>query len=116
MLMSASKIYLSSCTTDLRKSYRTLCAVVKDQFGEDPLSGSMFVFYNRSYNLLKVLYWHFNGFCLLQKRLEQGRFSLPSLEKGCSKVSLSSYQFQGLLQGLDCWQVKESPKLYYENF
>jgi transposase len=116
MLIPAPKVYLSSGTTDLRKSYRTLCAVVKDRLSEDPLSGSMFVFYNRSCDLLKILYWHLNGFCLFQKRLEKGRFKLPSFPEGCSKLVVTSYQLQGFIQGLDCWRLKEPQPLFYTDF
>ena len=115
MLIPAPRVYLRCGTTDLRKSYRSLCAVVKDHLEEDPLSGSMFVFYNRSRDLVKILYWHVNGFCLFQKRLEQGRFKLPDFPKGSSKLSVTSYQLQGLIQGLDCWQVKEAKPLIYRN-
>jgi transposase len=116
MLIPSPRVYLSAKATDLRKSYRTLCVVVKEHLEEDPLSGSMFVFYNRSGDLLKILYWYVNGFCLWQKRLEKGRFKLSSFTSGCSKVSVTSYQLQGLMQGLDCWQVPEAQPLFYSRF
>jgi transposase len=76
----------------------------------------MFIFYNRSVNRLKILYWHINGLCLWQKRLEKGSFKLPSFPKGSAKISVTSYQLQGLMQGLDCWQVKEAKPLNYRHF
>ena len=114
MLIPATKIFLNTAATDLRKSYQTLSAVVQDRFAEDPLSGSMFIFYNRSHDRLKILYWHLNGLCLWQKRLEKGHFLFPRFSKGENKITISSYQLQGLLQGLDCWQVKEGRRLRYQ--
>lgn len=114
MLIPAPKVFLNTAATDLRKSYQTLSAVVQERFGEDPLSGSMFIFYNRSHDRLKILYWHLNGLCLWQKRLEKGRFPFPRFPKEEPKMVISSYQLQGLLQGLDCWQVKEGRALKYQ--
>lgn len=116
MLIPATKIFLNTCATDLRKSYQTLSALVQDKFAEDPLSGAMFIFYNRSGDRLKILYWHINGLCLWQKRLEKGRFKFPNFSKGCNKMSVTSYQLQGLMQGLDCWQVQEAKPLNYQHF
>jgi transposase len=62
---------------DLRKSFTGLVGLVKRVFGEDPLSGNVFVFINRRGTLIKTLYWDRTGICLFAKRLERGRFRLP---------------------------------------
>lgn len=113
MFLPGFKIYLSTCSTDLRKSYQGLSLLVQERFKEDPFEGGMFVFYNRSHDRLKVLYWHFNGFCILQKRLEKGRFLLPKFKEEMAKLEVSSYQLQGLIQGLSCWQVQEVQGVSY---
>jgi transposase len=65
----------------MRKSFDGLVAMVKSVLGEDPLSGSLFVFFNRRGNYLKLVYWDRTGFCLFAKRLERGRFVLPGTER-----------------------------------
>ena len=45
--------------------------------GEDPLSGTVFVFVDRRGNYIKLLTWDRTGYCLFAKKLEQGRFHLP---------------------------------------
>jgi len=61
----------------MRKQFRGLVAIVRNELREDPLSGSLYVFINRRRNYVKLVYWDRTGFCLFAKRLERGRFSLP---------------------------------------
>ena len=61
----------------MRKSMDALSALVSGQLSLDPFSGHLFAFRNRRRNLVKVLYWDRNGFCLWQKRLEKDRFRWP---------------------------------------
>jgi len=83
---------------DLRKSIDGLVGLVKSVLAEDPLSGSLFVFVNRRGNYVKLVVWDRTGFCLFAKRLERGRFRLPS---GEAKQELSAQVFQLLLDGID---------------
>jgi transposase len=72
-------------------------AVVKSALGEDPLSGSLYVFVNRRGNYLKLLYWDRTGFCLFAKRLEQGRFTIPGFEQ---RQELSERALRLILDGI----------------
>jgi len=82
---------------DMRNSFDGLIAVVQSLLEEDPLSGTLFVFFNRRGNYLKLLVWDRTGFCLFAKRLEQGRFHLPSSE---TKHELSERAFRLILDGI----------------
>jgi hypothetical protein len=73
----------------------------------------LFVFYNKRKDLVKILYWQKNGFCLWQKKLEKGVFSLPPNLSGHS-LEINSYHLQGFIQGLDCWKVKMAQELCYQ--
>ncbi|MDQ7008254.1 MAG: IS66 family insertion sequence element accessory protein TnpB [Acidobacteriota bacterium] len=55
---------------DMRKSFDGLVALVKSVLEEDPLSGTLFVFFNRRGNDLKLVTWDRTGFCLFAKLLE----------------------------------------------
>ncbi|MDQ7088891.1 MAG: IS66 family insertion sequence element accessory protein TnpB [Acidobacteriota bacterium] len=82
---------------DMRKSFDGLVALVKSVLEEDPLSGTLFVFFNRRGNDLKLVTWDRTGFRLFAKRLERGRFQLPS---GSTQQELSEPAFRLILDGI----------------
>ena len=82
---------------DMRKSFDGLVALVRSVLEEDPLSGTLFVFFNRRGNYLKLVTWDRTGFCLFAKRLERGRFQLPS---GSRQQELSEQAFRLILDGI----------------
>jgi transposase len=82
---------------DMRKSFDGLIAVVQGVLEEDPLSGGLFVFFNRRGNYVKLITWDRTGYCLFAKRLEHGRFQLPSSE---ARQEISERIFRLLLDGI----------------
>jgi transposase len=108
------RIHLASTPVDMRKSYQTLSVLVKNVLQRDPFCGHLFVFYNKRKDLIKILYWQKNGFCLWQKKLEKGTFRLPPAFKGHS-LEISPYHLQGFIQGLDCWHLKMAKELHYKH-
>ena len=72
------RILAYSEPVDMRKSFDGLVGVVQSVLQEDPLSGTLFVFFNRRGNYLKLVAWDRTGFCLFAKRLERGRFRFPA--------------------------------------
>ncbi len=96
---SGSKVFLVAGPTDMRKSYDTLAAVVRNVIDSDPLSGHLFVFCNRRRDRLKALIWESSGFWLLAKRLEKGTFVWPDASQ--TKVENSSAELAALLEGLE---------------
>ena len=68
------RVFIKPGFTDLRKSINGLSLVVQNIMKEDPFCNAYFIFCNRRRNLLKIVYWDKNGFCLWLKRLEEERF------------------------------------------
>jgi len=106
-----TKVYLAAGYTDMRKAINGLSMLVEEQLELDPFSGHLFVFCNRRRNMIKVLYWDRNGFCLWQKRLEKHRFRWP--ESWDQVVHLDQRQLNWLLDGLEVQQGRAHSRLSY---
>jgi transposase len=71
------KLYLCATPTDMRKSFDSLAALASQVLHQDPLSGHVFIFRNKTGNRLKLLYWDRDGYAIWYKRLERGVFTWP---------------------------------------
>ena len=72
------RVHLAMGPTDMRKGFDGLSLLVQETLQLDPFSGHLFVFRGKRGDLLKILAWDGQGFCLFAKRLEKGRFTWPS--------------------------------------
>ena len=108
------RVLLYSKPVDMRRAIDGLAAVVADQLNESPTSGCLYVFYNRSGDKLKILYWQRSGFCLFYKRLEKGRFKLPN--PGCQNMTITMQQLRWLLDGLDFTRLRGHKSLSYQDY
>lgn len=80
-LNESGKYYLCTSFTDMRKGFDSLCGLVCSQMERDPLSGEIFIFFNKARTVIKLLHWERGGLVIYHKRLESGRFTLPLYEK-----------------------------------
>ena len=64
----------------------------------DPFSKALFLFCGRRCDRIKDLLWEGDGFLLLYKRLDNGRFQWPRSET--EAVMLTPQQIRWLLEGL----------------
>ena len=101
----ATKIYIAVEAVDMRKGFEGLYGLVRDQLGQDPLSGHLFLFTNRSKTRLKALVWDGSGLWVCAKRLEKGRFRWP--EAGSTRsVVMRPEELAMLVYGLDVAQAR----------
>ena len=98
-----SNLRIFACTSPIHMtlSFDRLMAVAQETFDQDPLSGHLFLFFNRRRDRLKILFWDADGFCIWYKRLEFGVFQLPVATEGEQGIELTCSQFNRLLGGLD---------------
>lgn len=102
----ATKIYLNVEAVDMRKGFEGLFGLVRDHLGQDPLSGHLFLFTNRTRTRLKVLVWDGSGLWVCAKRLERGRFRWPEVADAGSLV-MRSEELAMLINGMDLKQGRQ---------
>ena len=72
-LSPSQRILLAVNAVDFRKGIDGLIGLCRQQLGENPLLGTLFVFTNRRRTALKLLIYDGQGFYLILKRFSQGR-------------------------------------------
>jgi transposase len=97
MIRDNVRVWLATAPLDMRRGFDRLAEQVRTILLQDPLSGHLFVFANRSRERLKILWWDNNGYCIYYKRLEKGTFQFPSSKE--KSIALSSQQLLKLLSG-----------------
>ena len=97
MLGDGKKVYLACGATDLRKNIDALSALVEESFKLDPYSDTLFVFCNKSRDILKILEWDEDGFWLHMKKLEQGRFTWPDTAGDTATMKLTHRELELLI-------------------
>lgn len=106
-LTSAHRYLLRRAPTDMRKGVDTLCGVVRDELGRDPLSGEVFVFIGSRRDRIKLLLFEHGGYVLWYKRLEQGTLELP---QGDGAVKLTWGQLVLMIEGVPLKQPQARPR------
>ena len=94
------RVFVATGRVDGRKGIDGLSVLVRSQFLEDPLSGSMYVFFSRRADRVRVLYFDRDGYVLITKRLERGTYRLPwHAEQG--RVVIEAAELLLVLEGID---------------
>jgi transposase len=93
-----------------RASYDTLFSKAKSVLEQDPYSGHLFLFINRSRTSIKCLYYDGTGFVIVAKRMERGLFSrINPYYRG--KIVLTEAEFALFFEGADLEKrFVESPR------
>jgi len=100
-----SRFFLYANPTDMRKSFDGLQGIVNNRLNRDVRSGEVYIFINKRRDRIKLLVWDRNGFWLLYKRLEQGRYQeLFAANKNGLAISYETLVM--LLEGVDLSSIK----------
>lgn len=110
-LSSSLRYHLYSQPTDMRKSFDGLSGIVRNKLDDNPCSGDVFIFINRSRNKIKLLHWQGIGFILYYKRLEEGTFELFEYDPQVGSITMNYAQIVMLVDGLSIKNIRKR-KLY----
>jgi transposase len=100
MFPTAVRIFVCTVPQDMRKSYDTLAAQVRDLLGHDPMSGSLYVFVGKHGTRAKVLWGDAHGMYLLCRRLHRAVLVLPAPVPGSPSVQIDGQALAELLAGV----------------
>jgi transposase len=111
-LSAAVRVFLCTRPTDMRKSFDGLSGLVQECFGEDLLTGHLFLFLNRRRDRLKILYFDRDGLAIWYKRLESGSFEMPRVTQG-DGVELQPAQLAMILSGIDLSSARQRKRFQH---
>ena len=93
------RVLVATKPVDFRSGADKLAALVREALGEDPFSGTIFVFRCKRADRVKIVAWDGSGLVLFWKRLEQGAFRWPPISDGMMRLTAS--QLAALIDGMD---------------
>src|SRR5689334_9409748 len=96
---SGVRVLVATRPVDFRKGGEGLAALVRQALGENPFSGTIFVFRSKCADRVKIIAWDGSGLVLFWKRLEHGAFRWPPIADGMMR--LTSAQLAALVDGMD---------------
>lgn len=105
------RVFLCLTPADMRRSLDGLAALTREILREDPLSGHLFVYFNRRRDRVKVLFWDRSGLALYYKRLEKGTFRLSAFEGNDSRrAEIESAELALILEGIELANARRRPR------
>lgn len=108
------KIWIFRKAIDFRASIDRLSALISTDIKQDP-QGGIFLFYNRGKDKIKCLSYHKNGFVLVYKRLDKGKFCFAfNQEQGITEMTVEEIGW--LLAGLEWQKMRHWRELSYDKF
>lgn len=110
LLPRSTKIYMGRQPVRMSRSFDGLSNEVREVLRRDPLSGHIFVFFNRRRTMAKLILWTRGGFTVVAKRLERGTFSVPRVSEGEDCIELDIHELALLLEGVSWEGRRLSPR------
>jgi transposase len=99
---------MSTDAVDLRRGHDGLITLVRERYGADPYSGTLYVFWGRRMDRVKILAFHAGGFIVYYKRLERGRFTMPVVAPDADRIVVDGATLTMILDGVDVRTIKRA--------
>jgi len=114
-LPSSVKIYLYTQPTDMRCGFGKLTMLVEQFMQHDPFDGHLFVFFNKTGDKCKILFWDRTGFVIWYKRLEEGTFERLNYPSKASSLEVDVAKLSWILEGIDLLKARRRKRYHHEN-
>lgn len=110
--LGVKKMYIATGYTDLRFGVDGLANEIQNVFQLDPFEeGILFLFCGRKNDRIKGLLWEGDGFLLLYKRIEKGRFQWPRSSDELREMT--SEQYERLMSGFNIYATIQKSEARY---
>ena len=96
-LNNVKHIYVACGYTDLRKGIDGYASIADGKLKLNPFDNTLFLFCNKSKNMIKILHYEAGSFWLYYKRAEQITIKWPISMVG---IEITKNQVKGLIYGL----------------
>jgi transposase len=105
------QLYVATEPVDVRKGFSGLSLYVQSVMRLSPMSGHLFIFFNRRRDQTRILYWDRNGYAIWAKRLERGRFVLtPKLLAPGGPATVEAAELGLILEGITLSGARKRPR------
>jgi transposase len=106
------RIYVALLAVDMRKYADGLSALVMSKLGEDPISGHVFVFFNRRRDIIRIIFWERDGYWVLSKKVQRGHFRRMKIEGEPSSVVVTAEQLHEILIAIEIGRNNDKPTVH----
>ena len=113
-LTSGLPIFIYHLPVNMNKSIDGLSQLVVEAMALNPQDKAVYLFHNRARDKFKALLWDGDGFMLLYKRRERGRFCFPKDLDGCYQVDADLFIW--LRRGFDFYAIAHQPELTISDY
>jgi len=112
-LHQSLQYYLYPLAVDMRKSFYTLSGIVTTTMNRDVRSGEVFIFVNRNQTIMKILHMEYAGLVIYHKKLESGRFSLPSFDANTTSLIIGWHDLMMMIESVKIRSKKLQKKVIF---
>ncbi len=113
--LNSYQFYLYVHPCDMRKGFDGLSGLVSNEMDLNPLNGSVYIFFNKPRNLVKLLMWDTNGFAIYHKRLSRGSFGKFHDQVDAANNSVKRDELLCILEGIELKSVQKRKRYSHNN-
>jgi transposase len=106
-LPSSVKIFVYTQPADMRCGFNKLSMFASGFMGQDPMSGHLFVYFNKFGDKCKILFWDRTGFCIWYKHLQEGTFEKIANPSNRTSLEIDITRLSMILEGIDIAHARQ---------
>jgi transposase len=105
-LPSSVKIFVYTQPADMRSGFNRLSMLAESFMLKDPFSGHLFVFFSKTGDKCKILFWDRTGFIIWYKQLQEGTFEKLPCENNKPSIEVDIAKLTWILEGIDLFKTR----------